>query len=242
MTLGLHEHRRGRRRRTRWTAFKWTVVSSAVVAAGVFAYETGTTLAQREVAELGREIDELSARIDALEKQNTGLRAKVILAEQRLGEARARYRKDVPSGRLAALLGQIQRKLDAGVEPGRLEFLISAAENPRTCDDAPVTKRFMVRTPLYDGANDSVSFAKNTITITAEGESARDSQGNVEAWFDPARPVTLRFTRLGGKTTEKTGMLPLHASVVIGESEFRYSVIAGPRGFVQVTGDRCGYP
>lgn len=242
MTLGLHDHRKSRRRRVRWTVFKWTVVISGILGAGIFAYETGSGLAQRKVTDLNGQITELTAKLEALEKENTELGANTILVRKKLGQAEARYRKDVPTGRMAKLLGQVQRKLEAGVELGRIEFVVNAVENPRSCDDAPVTKRFIVKTPYYEGANDSVSFAKSAITITAAGEPSRDAQGNVQAWFDPAKPVTLQLTRIGGKTSAATGLLPLHASVVAGGSEYRYSAVPGPQGFIKITGDRCQYP
>lgn len=243
MSLGLHETRLRRRRRFRWAVVKWGITLGAVLAAGIFAYQTGSSLAEREVISLNREIDTLRDKAAELQRQNTELRANEILLEQRLQEAQARYDKDVPSGRLAALLGQLQNKLSDGVTYDRLAFLIASADNPRECEAEPATKRFLVQTPLYSGANDSVSFADGTITVTAQGESAVSEEGKVEAWFDPAKPVTTRFTALGGKVSEAAGLLPLHKAVVHGGYEFRFTVVAaGTRGFVQVTGDRCTYP
>ncbi len=81
------------------------------------------------------------------------------------------------------------------------------------------------------------------ITVTALGESARNQEGQVEAWFDPAQAVTLRLVQLGGKTTVRKGKLPIHTSVVVKDKEYLYSVVEGTqRGFVEITGDRCNYP
>ena len=243
MSLGLHETRLRRRRRVRWTIAKWAMAVGAILAAGIFAYQTGSSLAEREVIGLNREIDTLREKTEDLQRQNTDLRANEILLDQRLQEAAARYDKDVPSGQLAALLGQLQDKLSAGVSYDRLEFLVASADNPRDCQAEPATKRFLVQTPLYRGANASVSYAKGTITVTAKGESAVSEDGKVEAWFDPAKPVTARFTALGGRVSEAAGRLPLHKAVVHEGYEYRFTVIAaGTRGFVQVTGDRCKYP
>ncbi len=243
MSLGLHETRQRRQRRVRWAIAKWVISLGLIVAAGVFAYQTGTGLAEREVIGLNREIETLSDKAAALQRDNTELRANEILAQKRLREAQARYDKDVPTGRMAALLGQLQAKLDKGVKLERLEFLIASADNPRDCEAEPATKRFLVQTPLYSGANDSVSFASGTVTVTTQGDSAVSGEGKVEAWFDPAKPVTARFTALGGKVTEAAGLLPLHATVVHDGYEYRFTVVAaGTRGFVQVTGDRCTYP
>ena len=243
MSLGLHETRLRRRRRVRWTIAKWGLSLGAILAAGIFAYQTGSSLAEREVIGLNREIDTLREKTEDLQKQNTELRANEILLDQRIQDAEARYDKDVPQGQLAVLLGQLQDKLSAGVSYERLEFLLASADNPRECQAQPATKRFLVQTPLYRGANDSVSYAKGTITVTAKGESAVSEEGKVEAWFDPAKPVTARFTALGGHVSEAAGRLPLHKAVVHEGYEYRFTVVAaGTRGFVQVTGDRCKYP
>jgi len=242
MSLGLHESRTRRRRKARWTALKWVLALGLIVGSGIYAYDTGSEIAKAQITDLQREIDALTQRITTLESENARLRADQIVAQQRLEEAKTRYAQDVPTGRVATLLNNLREKLDAGVDQDRLAFLIASAANPRTCDEQPVTKRFLVRTPLYQGANDSVSFADGAIVVTAEGVAATDAQGRVEAWFDPAKPVTLHLTRIGGDTVDKTGMLPLHVSLVAGQSEYRFAAVEGPQGFVQISGDRCDYP
>ena len=243
MSLGLHDTHERRRRRARRSFARWLFALGAIVAVGVIAYQIGASLAEREVAELDQRLAEVSDRVEELEQQNTGLQADLILKDRRLKDSVLRYERDVPGGRLAALMGRIREKLEAGVDEDRLGFLIDSAGNPRSCDNKPVTKRFMVRTQISRGANDSVSFAKNRITITALGQSALNAAGKIEAWFDPAQAVTLRLTELGGKTTVEKGKLPLHTSVIVKDKEYIYSVVAGQqRGFVEVTGDRCDYP
>lgn len=242
MSLGLHETRTRRKRRVRWAIAKWVIALSAILAAGVVAYKSGSSLAQREVNSLKHEIDELTTTVETLQSENTDLAANVIVVEKRLKDAQARYEQDVPTGEMAALFQKLQAKKESGVATERLEFLIESAENPRDCTPEATDKRFLVQTPLYQGANDAVRFADGKITVTASGEAATDAAGNVEAWFDQAQPVTVRFIRIGGKTSEETGKLPIHASVVIDSYEYRFAVEAGPRGFVRVTGDRCNYP
>ncbi len=243
MSLGLSDSHARRRRQARRTLLKWLIALGAIVAAGVMAYETGSSLAEHELEDLKQRLAELSERLERLQRENTQLQADLILSDRRLKDAELRYERDVPKGRMAALMERIQEKLEAGAEQSRLEFLIESAAKPRSCDDKPLTKRFLVRTPISRGGNDSVSFAKNTVTITALGESAVNAEGKVEAWFDPAQPVTVRLTRIGGATTVEKGMLPLHTSVVAGDKEYIYSIVEGKqRGFVEVTGDRCDYP
>ncbi len=243
MSIGLHDTHERRRRRARRALVRWLLGLGAIIALAVAAYKTGSSLAEREIVELRQRIAELSEQIEAVERQNTDLQAGLILKDRRLKDAELRYERDVPEGPVAALMARIREKLDAGVEQDRLAFLIDSAGKSRACDNKPVTKRFIVRTPISRGANDSVSFANNRITITALGESALNAEGKVEAWFDPARPIALRLTRLGGRTAVQKGTLPLHTSVIVKDKEYQYTVVAGAqRGFVEVTGDRCDYP
>jgi cell division protein FtsB len=243
MTLGLHDPHDRRRRQVRRTVIRWLLGISAIFAAGAATYQTGASLAEREIAELTLTLAKLDERVQALERENTELQAGLILSARRLKDADLAYRRDVPKGEVAVLMGRVREKLAAGIDQKRLVFLIDSAGKARKCDNKPVTKRFVVRTPISRGANDSVSFAKNAITVTALGESARNQEGQVEAWFDPAQAVVLRLVQLGGKTTVRKGKLPIHTSVVVKDKEYLYSVVEGTqRGFVEITGDRCDYP
>ena len=243
MTLGLHDPHDRRRRQFRRTVVRWLFGIGAIIAAGVATYQTGASLAEREIAELTLTLAKMDQRVQELERENTELQAGLILSARRLKDAELAYRRDVPGGEVAAIMGRVREKLAAGVDRERLAFLIDSAGKARKCDNKPVTKRFVVRTPISRSANDSVSFAKNSITVTALGESARNPEGKVEAWFDPAQAVTLRLVQLGGKTTIRKGKLPLHTSVVVKNKEYFYSVVEGAqRGFVEITGDRCDYP
>jgi len=235
MTLGLYETRSRRVRRMRWAAVRWILAGAAVAGAAAFAYEVGSSREEHQLIELRAQIDDLSVRLGALQQRNTELQAGVMVVEERLRDAQ----KEIPRGPVADLLDRVQAKLDAGVDIERLRFLVNAAANSPHCSEKPVGKRFMVQTLLFAGANDSVVFADGTITVTARGESAVDADGKAEAWFDPAQPIKLILTLIGGKVSEVSGKLPLHTSVVVGEREHRFTATAGSQGFVQITGERC---
>jgi hypothetical protein len=242
MSLGLYERRARARRRLWLGVFKWTVGLGAVIAAGVYAYLSASALVEREVAALRQEIVELNDTIARLQQANAGQQQAMAAARQDLAEWQERYDQDVPAGEMKKLFDLAREKLRAGVEPSRLAFLISSAKNEDACDNMPMTKRFIVQTPFYSGANDAVSFADGSIVVTATGQSATDENGNIEVRFDPAQPVDVRFTELGGETSNATGVLPVHHSVVVDDTEYRFSVLAGESGFVHVTADSCRYP
>lgn len=242
MTFGIHDTRPRRRRGLQWTFLKVLLVLLFMLGLGLFAYEGGSMLAQRSVVVLKKQVSELDGKLAALGQENAELEAAVAASEARAAEWQGRYEQEVPTGRGKELFDLVRERLGAGIESDRLAFLIGAAENRKSCDAETATKRFFVQTPLYQGANDSVSFAQERITITAQGETAVNQAGDREGWFDPAKQLTLRFTELGGKTSDKTGTLPLHQSIVIGDSEYRFSAVAGDRGFVKVTGTKCPFP
>ena len=73
MSLGLRETKSRRRRQTRLRLLKWGAALVAVVIAGVYAYETGNRLAEREVTRLEEEIALLNVRVQQLEQENLQL-------------------------------------------------------------------------------------------------------------------------------------------------------------------------
>ena len=214
----------------------------ALGGAGYYAYQTGSRIAQQDVISLTAEVSELKEAVGALETRNNELEAALLIERDRGWEWQQRYEADVPTGQRKAYLDLIQKRLDEGMPQERMTFLISTARKERNCDGAPVSKRFLAQSPLYQGANDSVSFADSAVTVTALGESARSATGSPEAWYDPAQPVEVRFTLLGGESVEAKGKLPLHHSVVVNNAEYRFALTAGDRGFINVTADRCDYP
>jgi hypothetical protein len=67
--------------------------------------------------------------------------------------------------------------------------------------------------------------------------------GQKEAWFDTAQPVMLRFSEIGGKTSEAVGILPIQHGWIVGDSEFRFNIAAeDKRGFLTITSERCNFP
>lgn len=242
MALGLHESKWRRRRTLRWRIVKVLLVLALLLAAGLFAYETGSMLAQMPVRDLELQVARLNRDVETLSRENAELSATTEAARQGEAEWRQRYSREAPTGESKELFNLLRDRMAAGVEARRLAFVIEATGNARSCDEAPTTKRFLVKTPLYQGANDAVSFGREAVTVTAEGANAVNAQGNAEGWYDPAKPVTVQFAEIGGKSSRKTGKLPLHHAMVAGGFEFQFTVVPGPKGFVKVSGKRCKFP
>lgn len=284
MTLGLYETRARQKRRARWAAVKWFFFLVVMGVVAVFAYGSGVRQEEHSRAALVQEIGMLSDRVAAVEGERTRLQAELKEARAEAAKLEARYANDVPSGPLAEILQLARAKMNEGMSPDRIAFLLGgrelakagaapaqqatpqAAESPQpaetpqaasepqatetleaavvpagTCVGKPVTKRFLVETPISSaGENGYVRFVDGAITVTGEGVSALTGDGRPEAWYDPEKPITLRFVEKDGRVSEMTGLLPLRQVVRSGNQDFSFEVMPGARGFVQVTSWDCG--
>ncbi|MGI9384153.1 MAG: hypothetical protein ACR2PO_13445 [Methyloligellaceae bacterium] len=242
MSLGLREGRSRCRQQLRVRLLKWALALAVVVTAGVYAYETGISLAAREVARLNERLVQLNARLQQLEQDNLQLAEAARSAKGKVEVWQQRYRQEIPTGDLKALYELMREKLAGGVDSARLAFILRQASQGSDCAETVETKRFFVKTALYNGGNDTVAFADSAIVVTAQGTAAIDGTGNQRVRYDPGQPVVVRFARLGGEASEATGLLPLHHAMVVGDKEFRFSVVAGEPGMVKVTAGRCPFP
>ncbi len=241
MTLGLYDSERRYRRRV-WTGFiKFILFILFVLGIGLFAYQMGIEQLKGRDAGLRDEVTQLARQKGELDLFVSQLREAARTAEAHANDLEQQLQREVPRGDLAQLMQTLKERLDAGVTPERLAFVISSAQNKRNCQQ-PETKRLQPSTQIYKSPNRSASFAGGTITVIGEGQSARDGAGDSEGWFDPTAPMTLRLTLQDGKETVITGVLPLHQSVVVDNTEYRFTAAAGARTFIEVTADRCSYP
>lgn len=239
--MSLYDSERRYRRRVWGGLVRFVIFVGVVVAAAMTAYEFGAEDIEGQRRLHQEQLLEFEQARSAAEQEAANLRVEVEKARLAVEEWERRYEADVPTGDRLALLGLVSERLAAGVDPERLAFLIKAAEDKRDCEEVE-TKRFLVRTPLYDGANTSVTFANEAVAVTGSGESETTDAGLPQAWYDPEKPVSLVFTRIDGQTTEISGTLPLQQSVVHDGVEHHFLVRPGARGFAQVAAERCAYP
>lgn len=222
---------------------KFLLVAGLLGGSLAFAYEMGGQIAGAEVEALRTELGEARQEQERYETLRSRLQAEVARAQQAEEQWRERYEQDVPKGEVAEILGLVRSRLEQGVPSDRIRFVVEAVEPRRDCADDPETKRFIVRTPIYDGGADWVGFADSTITVTAIGEPAVDAQGRPNAWFDPAKPLHITVTPIGGEPKQVEGTLPLNFSLVRGDTEHLFNAVASDRrGFLEVTADTCAYP
>ncbi|MBS28757.1 MAG: hypothetical protein CL566_07530 [Alphaproteobacteria bacterium] len=243
MSLGLSESRNRRRRRREFygTLFRWGLVLAVGLGVGLWAKDIGTEVALQEVRVLEQRMSENSTESARLRSEIAGLKTALRLERDRVSEWQERYDADVPTIAEAKILEVVRDRVANGVSTDRLAAVVALARDDVGCEPLGDTKRFVVNNEIQTGANDSVSFAEGAITVTASGTSARNAAGQPEAWFDVAVPVRVIFSHLGGESVQASGVLPLHHSVAVGDTEYRFSLIAGARSFVQVTGEACPF-
>lgn len=232
--------RRNRRGQQDWSIwfriFKLAVVLGFFGAIGFYGYEVGQRLALEEVTTLRQEIDRLSGSEAGYRDEITRLEADLEAASARADEFEAKYAQVAPTDDTREILAAVQAKLQSGLDAKRLAFVVQAAERPRRCTGEE-TRRFMVKTARFDGNATWVRFA-DLITVTADGTGANNG---AEEWYDTDKPVTVKFTLIGGKESQVSGPLPLQHSLVAKGGEYRFTISPGARGFVEVTGDRCEF-
>lgn len=233
MKLGSSRQRERQRKRRRFfgAVLKWGFLLGLVLAAGVYAWQTASNVARRDVIELSAKTEGLQAEVDRLQVEVTEGRAREAVLEGQ-----------IPAPAESKILDIIRGKMREGVSHQRLAEVVSAATPNQNCDNDPMSRRFQVSTAVAGNESSSASFAGNTLTVRAEGQPTLDAEGRPEAWYDPAKPVVVVFSHVNGVSSRAEGVLPLQHSVAIGSSQYRFQLERGPRSFIVATMDRCDYP
>jgi hypothetical protein len=242
MTLGLNNQRRRARRRVWLGLAKFGIMLALVGAVAGFFFMVGARHADSEIERREARLAQLSAESDRLKSAAAEAAAAKAHALADLKAMQDRYARDVPTGPVRDLLPVVKEKLDQGLDPTRLALVLKTMALQRACDTDPVIKRFLVPTPLAN-APAQVTFGANAVVVSANGTAATSASGAPEAWFDPAKPVTVRYALSTGTSEEAAGNLPIDHSLVAGGSEYHITVANGTtRGMVVVTAERCDYP
>lgn len=242
MSLGLRDDRRRRRRQFRQRMLRWLLALAVIGGAGVYAYQTGGRLAEKDVASRDEQIRILTARLDGLQEQARTAAVERDTARAQAEEWQQRYQHDVATGETRELIALVQAKLADGISAERLHKAVEHVDVRLECDPHPQVRRLLVRTPLAKAAESPVTLGGGAVAIAISGASARNAAGAPEAWFDPKQPVTIRITGSGIKTTEIEGVLPQQQVLSGGDREYRLSIAAASRGFAQAIVEQCRVP
>jgi hypothetical protein len=222
----------------RITSFLRTLalVSVCVVVGFWFGKQYGA----EQVIILEESLESVKQERDDLQTQITEERAAAQTANKRFEQLQEEVQSILPKGPMQDLVTILREQLAKGTDPERLSFVIRSARPPTGCVE-PETKRFVVSTPVNTGPKSVIQVADGVVKITGEGVPARNENDSPEAWYDPAKKVTVYFTK-GDQTESKEGVLPIRHSVIAEGREYRFSIEQGARSFAKVVFDSCEYP
>lgn len=201
----------------------------------------GRSNVENQSEALTTQIKEKTAQVKTLEEELMLARANAQTIEARYQQLQNDVLKELPfDGPLRDLIEELRARLDGGVNPERLSFAIKAARPPQNCSD-PQVKRFVVSTPNYQGPDSQVEI-KGGVSVSGAGVVAKNKEGSPEAWYNPAKPVTITMKADNGKKKSKKRTLPFSDTMIVNGKEYRFTFSEGTRSFVKVTYDFCDYP
>ena len=187
------------------------------------------------------QVEDRTKQIEELQEELMLSRANAQTAEMRYEQLQNDVLAELPfDGPLRDLIEELRSRLDEGVNPERLSFAIKAARPPQNCTD-PAVKRFVASTPAYQGPDSDVEI-DGKVFVTGRGSSAKNTEGDAEAWFNPAKAVSITFETKTGRIQTKKGALPFSDTMIVDDKEYRFTLSEGARSFIKVTYDRCDYP
>ncbi len=240
MISNLNSFQRHHRQKARRKLMGNLLLLGALLGMGWMAYGYGERQMAARMGQRVDEVTELTKERDSLRQQVVDLQAAAIVSQQTISELETRYREQIPDDGIGEMVKTLREKLASGVSRERMGIILAAATNPRNCRSRE-TRRFMLSTTLNQGTDTAATFASGAVTVSGEGLNAVNDQGQKEAWYDPAKKVTIKFRAIGGKVSIAEGVLPLTHTIIDDTLEYRYTIEAGPRGFVAVSGDLCDY-
>ncbi len=191
---------------------------------------------------LKMELESVEQQKEDTEAMLTDLRTEAQTATMRYEQLQQEINEQMPAGGpVEEIIALVRKQIEEGADPERLVFALRSARAPRNCAE-PETRRFVVSTPAYKGADSEVSIADGAIVIKGSGVSSKNKDGAAEAWYDASKSVAMTFVSGDGVAQVKKGVMPLHHSVVAGAREYRFTIEEGAQSFAKVTFDSCDYP
>ncbi|PHZ86656.1 hypothetical protein [Paremcibacter congregatus] len=230
MSLGLAHRKELQKRRAQsfWFLFKTALFFTILIGCSYYAFDTGQKIALLNVASTQEKYEQQASDLENMRLELGNTEAELT-----------KLRNLLPNEEIQDLLGVINQKAADGIAPSRMATVIAGLSGDETCSDVSPAKRFAIITPVSQLADNSVSFYRGLITVAGTGSPTLNDDGNPEAWFDPAKPVSATFTLPGGETQEASGILPIYHSVIVNGKEYRFSIIAGRRAFADITVRSC---
>jgi hypothetical protein len=202
-----------------------------------YAYEVGYRVNQGELANLRQQVTDNADAAAKAREQADGDRAALNEMKKQADGLRALYEQAKPSDEIRDLTALLRARMNEGMDPKRLAYVIKSAPVPKQCETLPV-KRFMVRTPNAKTPNSAYSLRlEDQLELSADGIGGNDGR---EQWFDPDRPLRLHMAG-AGRSGDLSSKLPIEQAVNLRPNvELHFTITASvARGYADVASERC---
>lgn len=133
-----------------------------------------------------------------------------------------------------------QNHLDA-IPAGQLQAIGATQKSARECLPKE-TAQLLLGTSGHAGQANTISFSGGLLSVGGSGEAAVDENGKVLSWFDPRKPVKMRFSVQDSDSVEKSALLPFTQSIISDGREYTLSVAVAAQSFVEVSVESCQAP
>ncbi len=213
---------------------------AVIIISALLGFWLGKQFGAEQLIVFKQKVETMEAERIALQDQVTELSASAQTANTRFQQLQEEVQSVLPAGPVQDIVTLVREQINQGMDPERLAFVIRSARPPSGCTD-PKGKRFVVKTPAYEGPESFATVADGMIKVGGSGQSARNDKGLAEAWYDPAKMVEISFAH-NGRREVKSGVLPLRYSVIADNREYRFTIEKGARSFAKVIYDSCAYP
>jgi cell division protein FtsB len=213
---------------------------AVIIISALVGFWLGKQYGAEQLIVFKQKVETMEVERVALQDQVTELSASAQTANTRFSQLQDEVQEVLPEGPVQDIVSLVREQVKQGMDPERLAFVIRSARPPSGCTDAK-GKRFVVKTPAYEGPESFASVADGLIKVGGNGQSARNDKGLAEAWYDPTKAVEISFIHNGIRES-KQGVLPLRYSVIANNREYRFTIEKGARSFAKATYDSCAYP
>lgn len=202
-----------------WLGWFWGYSQSAAVISGN---------AERAIM-LGQENDRLEQKIATLNNQ---------LDQEQARRREAELLSDTASDpSMRELDRMVAHYLSKGVDADQIKLALQSLAQPERCR-AVEQQDIAVATGYFAGKEATAEMLGGSVQVFVEGETGHESSRE-RPWFDPAKPVSIRITYLGGEKMV-TGPLPLETSLIADTWLIKVTAQATAlQGYVELNLEKC---
>jgi len=229
-------NRRNRERRQRVLSAlghtaKWLLVLGALGGIGLMAHRTGSELARVETSRLAEELAGARGEVAALRGEVETLRTERDAARAQVVALQEQYDRDVPTGALATLLGEVRNRLEGGLSEERLRQVVAVAAPVKLCDGPAVVRRFRIGAGERAGPEDGTNFLDGLLRVEATAPAGFEGL---------ARTMVVTFSGVGLEGPVRTTGVPATQVFRLGHLEVPMTVTVSPiAGFAQASVPTC---